>query len=170
MATSKTLRAAVFINWSVPLCAGHVGWGFEASKGHFWFGAVELTSSICEWAASDTALFNEYATEKKMISKMKSGDHGGSGFTYHAFKYIDVRNPDVAEPLKVIAMARQNGYALLGNNCMDATFRVIKAYANGDDRILPWPSTHWAPRSFFAAIPAEERFLQSDPGLVGFEH
>ncbi len=165
---SKTLRAAVFINWSMPLGFGHVGWGFEVSQGYFWFGAVELTSSIMKGKGDNIALFNDYATEKKMVAKMKSGDHGGSGFIYHAYKFVKVRNPNVAEPLKIVATAQKNGYGLLGNNCMDATFRVIKAYANGDDKILPWPATHWAPRTFFADIPSPEITIQAEKKLFGF--
>lgn len=163
----NTGRAVVFINWSMPLGFGHVGWGFEFVKGQFYFGAVELTSSALKGKGEDTRIFNEKANQADMISKMKSGKHGGSGFQYHACKFVNVSKPNQSEPLKVIATARRNGYGFLGNNCMDAVFNVVKAYANGNDKILPWPATHWTPRSFFTDIDAPQITIQSEKSFWG---
>ena len=164
-----TMRAAVFINWGMPMGMGHVGWGFEKVPGQFYFGAVEVTDSLIKGKGlGQNKLFNSYKPERDMLKAMKTGQHGGSGFIYHEYKYINVKNPDLAAPIKLIQATQKAGYGLIGNNCMDAVFNVIKAYANGDDKILPWPMTHWSPRSFYSDIPTKSVVLQKEKGFWGF--
>ena len=124
-----TMRAIVFINWSMPLGLGHVGWGFECAKGIFYFGAVELTNSIVKGRGEWTALFNQKDTVQNMIRRMRTGDHGGSGFIYHAYKSVNVSHPNQTAPLKIIAEARARGLkTMIG--CMSESSIAIAAGAS----------------------------------------
>lgn len=168
--TSPRRRAAIFINWGVPLGFGHVGWGFEKMPGDWYYGAVEIAGG---WGVvrkgDDNKIFNKLGTEDQMLSEMKKGSvSGGPLFYYNEYKFVDVPNGDYKPALTYIAKARANGYGLLGNNCMDAVFRVIKAYANGDDNFLPHPSKFWAPRWWYCDVKAKSKFLRKDTGIWGF--
>jgi len=51
------------------------------------------------------------------------------------------------------------GYTVVGNNCMDDVYQIIKAYAQGDGNILPRPLAHPRPVDFFEAIPSPVQHL-----------
>ena len=154
--------AAVFINWTIPVGLGHVGWGFQASAANWYYGALE-TAGFMVWAGDDNHTFNQLGSFSRMISDMKTGrrDSGG-GYPYHDYKLINVGQTDVGSALRLVANIKSNGYGLFRNNCMDATFNVVKSFARGNDRVLPWPSTHPIPRMWYSAIPGKGNFIQSE--------
>ena len=98
-----------------------------------------------------------------MINNMKGTNRPGcnrGGYPYHEYKLISVNHANLKKALEQVAKVRTNGYGLHGNNCSDAVFNVIKAYANGNDKILPWPSVYWAPRWWYCAIKGYSNVLQ----------
>lgn len=148
------MRAVVFINYEeVPGGAGHVGWGFETQPGTFCYGAKEAVGTIAVISGQYNGVFIEEGSEQQMLNAMKTGNHGGNRFPYDAYKYVEVAHPNPQEGLNLAHQSPNWGYALVGNNCMDDVFRIIKAYASNDDNVLPWPATHWLPVQFFDAIP-----------------
>ena len=85
----------------------------------------------------------------------------GGGNPQHNDKTKLINNPNISAALAMIEIVRKGGYNLHGFNCCDAVFNVIKAYDNENDKTLPWPSTRWAPRWWYDAIPGLSLFLQS---------
>ena len=155
-------RAAIFINWMIPLGMGHVGWGFQQNS--LWnYGGLETAGVIIDKGANNNTN-NCLGSFDEMVKNMKITNRpgcNGGGYPYHEYKIISVASPKSSAALDQVKSIRQNGYGLHANNCMDAVFNVIKAYAGGNDHILPWPSSYWAPRWWYAAIPGQSIFLQS---------
>jgi hypothetical protein len=156
-----TVRAVVFINYSIaPFHVGPVGWGFETQSGHFCYGAKEAVGM------QETALpgypngaFVADGTEHEMLAAMKTGNHPGNGFPYGDYKYIEVANFNVAAARDLARQCPLWGYTVVGNNCMDDAYHIIKAYANGNGDILPRPREYSRPVDFFQAIPEPVQHL-----------
>jgi len=148
------MRAVVFINYSIaPFNVGHVGWGFETKPGYFCYGAKEAVG-LQEIAlpGHPNGAFVAVGTEQEMLAAMKTGNHPGNGFRYDDYKSIEVDSFDVVAASDLARQCHNWGYTVVGNNCMDDVYRIIKAYADGDGNILPRPLAHPRPVDFFAAI------------------
>jgi hypothetical protein len=161
--SAAEMRAIIFMKPEAASGLGHVGWAFETSPGKFWFGSVEYAGSgdPKTWnippGRPNGAFWEENASFRDVLQKMKSGKHGGNGWTYSTYKVVYVNDPDVAAAQRVARNTPKIGYRLFGvgsrgRNCMDATFDIIKAYARGNDTFLPWPSTHPVPNDWFKCI------------------
>ncbi len=153
------MRAIVFLNPEMPLHLGHVGWGYEYKPGIFRYGAIEIVNSVLSKPGSDNAYFSETAPLHTALKNMGTGNHGGSGFQYMSYKIFNVPHSDFMVADKASTARKPRGYLITANNCMDATYDVIVAFAKGDKNILPWPSTHWAPNWWFGDIKAAEHTL-----------
>ena len=66
---------------------------------------------------------------------------------YHAYKKAKVASTNAGAALAKAHEHAQSGYAAIGNNCLDHTFRVLEAYGVKD---LPWPLSHGSPNEWFA--------------------
>lgn len=155
------MRAFVFINKDVPNLpifgkAGHVGWGFEIEKGNYCFGATEGNGNYNIPPGQDNFLVIHKGLEKQMLGFMKTGP---LRFKFESYKSIFIDHVDINAGLKMAHDSKNWGYTGLQNNCMDHTFKIIKAYACGNDNVLPWPSTHWKPIDFFNDIKVPEMTL-----------
>ncbi len=162
------MQAAMFINWTIPVGMGHTGWGFQAAPDKWYFGGLE-TAGVWIGPGSQNNTNNCIGTFADMIRVMKGtnrpnggGDPKKGGYPYHEYKLKTVNNPNLNAALNKVMSIRCGGYNLHGFNCCDAVFNVIKAYDNNNDTTLPWPSTHWAPRSWYSAIPGKGVFMQPE--------
>lgn len=134
---------------------GHIGWGFETEPGVFCFGAKETVGSVAIWPGQNNGVFIETNDFERMLETMKRG----KTFNYQQYKILDIDHT-CPEAAKDMAEDSKNwGYSLVGNNCVDDAFKIIKAFSCGDDLVLPWPSTHPVPNKFFHHIPGEELVL-----------
>ena len=149
------MKAYVFINKTIPMNLGHVGWGFEIKPGHFCFGAKEVAGNLHVSEGDNNYVFVRQGSEQQMLSTMKKGVR----YPYHFCKAIEVPHTNPAAAMHMAEDSKKWGYFILGNNCMDDVFKIIKCYANGNDTVLPWPSTHPTPNHFFHDIPAPEMKL-----------
>jgi hypothetical protein len=150
------MKAYVFINKSMPLNLGHVGWGFETSPGKFCFGAKEAVGTILIPVGQDNNVFVAYGSETTMLSTMK---RTVNNFVYHNYKVVEVSDTDPDAATALAEDSKTWGYFIGTNNCMDDVFKIIKCYARNDNNILPWPSTNWTPNGFFNAIKSTEQSL-----------
>jgi len=149
------MRAVVFINYSIaPFKVGHVGWGFETQPDYFCYGAKEAVGmQEIALPGYPNGAFVAVGSEPEMLAAMKTGNHPGNGFPYNDYKYVEVASFNVAAASDLARQCHHWGYTVVGNNCMDDVYRIIKAYANGDGNILPRPLAHPRPVDFFEAIP-----------------
>lgn len=129
-----------------PGCAGHVGWGFSMHKApsdlDAVFGATENPGGgAVVLPGQDIGYWDSRSDHEHQMAFLFKRRN------YHAFKRAKVT---VAYPDNAFAEARKQaggGYTVIGNNCLDHTFRVLKAYGVQD---LPWPLTHPSPNDWFA--------------------
>lgn len=158
------MKAAMFINWMIPVGMGHVGWGFQYGPNAWFYGGLETAGVVISKGLPNNTN-NSAGTFAEMIRDMKGqnrpGRGNGGGYPYHNYKTKLINNPNINAALAAVEVIKKGGYNLHGFNCCDAVFNVIKAYDNGNDKTLPWPSTHWAPRWWYDAIPGPSIFLQS---------
>jgi len=155
------MRAVVFINYSIaPFNVGHVGWGFEAQPGHFCYGAKEaLGMQEVALPGYPNGVFVAQGSEPEMLAAMKTGNHPANGFFYNDYRYVEVASFNVDAATELARQCPHWGYTVVGNNCMDDVYRILKAYANGDGNILPRPRAHRRPVDFFRAIPSPVQHL-----------
>ncbi len=155
------MRAVVFINYSVaPFHVGHVGWGFETQPGHFCYGAKGAVGmQEIALPGYPNGAFVADGTEPEMLTAMRTGNHPGNGFIYNDYKYVEVAGCNVAAANDLARQCTLWGSTVVGNNCMDDVYRIIKAYANGDGNILPRPLSYPRPVDFFQAIPSPVQHL-----------
>ncbi len=148
------MRAYVFINKKL-LLVGHVGWGFETSPGQFCYGSKETTGTPAILPGYPNNVFVKNGSEASMLMTMKNGVI----FSYQYYKVIEVTNTNPNAAKKLANDTKKWGYFVAGNNCMDDVFKIIKCYACDNDKILPWPSTHYTPNEFFYYIKVVEQEL-----------
>ena len=158
------MNVIVFVNRSVTpdfntKFIGHVGWGFKLANGHFLYGSKEATPQEFDGHFPGTipngepnGVFIREASQQQMLKALAAGGApNGPRFPYHQYKMLEAPNVYIDEAVAVANATPAGGYGLSGNNCMDDVFKIIKAYS-GDDKFLPWPSTHWFPNKFFDDI------------------
>ena len=150
---------------------GHVGWGFKLANGNFMYGSKE--ASPMEFAnnipffpgvihkGNPNGVSVKEAALKDMLNSLETnGNNGALRFVYHQYKLLQAPNVSIDDAVSLALDSKNWGYGLTGNNCMDDVFKIIKAYASGDDTFLPWPSTHWFPNAFFDDINAEVHVIK----------
>lgn len=162
-------QAYIFINyWQAAHC-GHLGWGFLLEEPDtYYFGSTDHLLRTPYW---DLVSLHKYmsvapgfptdwwartGTLADMLLDMKIGHH----VQYQAYKVISVRQ---AEPLAAIATAEAtgvSGWAVLRNNCLHQTHRIIDAYGAGAQVPDPHsPIVHRVPRLWFDKIKSARHWL-----------
>lgn len=130
---------------------GHVGWGFavqnspkdidaiagstENYKGE---GHVDKGGDIGFW-------WTRFRTDKEMFAEMARRNYDG-------YKVATVRdcNPDAA--ISIARDTSQRGYDLIGNNCLNHVWDILKAYGVDD---LPLAQFHPSPNDWFSNFNGE---------------
>ena len=165
------MNVIVFVNKSITpdfntKFVGHVGWGFKLENGNFLYGSKEATPAEFDGHfpgtianGSPNGVFTRESSFQAMVTSLgRGGNAQGPRFPYHEYKLLEAPTVYVEAAVAMAVDSKQWGYGLSGNNCMDDVFKIIKAYT-GDDKFLPWPSTHWFPNKFFEDIDAEAHAL-----------
>lgn len=156
--TFKKGIAVAFTREAAVLGAGHAGWGFKLKNGKYCFGGTEnpMSDKGPLWGAwgswhqgtkvqgGDNAAWIGYGTESEMWERMKNPP-----YPYDYAKTVEVLKPNAAKAHAEAVSNTKAGFTGLGNNCLDATYRVLVAYGASD---LPWPSTNWLPNGWFNAV------------------
>jgi hypothetical protein len=139
-------------HWKVPgTLAGHVGWAFKMDStsatyymrrrgpGPFQIGsfgagdAIPNTRNIVYVASLTADPVTEF-TE----------------FEYDAYKSLDVPDANFEAAVLAALEVSEGRYNLFGSNCLDATYRVLRAYGVQG---LPAPSEALAPAAWFDRLP-----------------
>lgn len=176
-ATWSVKTAMVFLNRTVTpdfgtkVFPGHVGWAFELDNGNMLYGSKEtVPGEGGEWnvpcvyevkPGRKNGVFIGEAKFPTILERLTRGRYAdGPRFDYHQYKLIQVRNPHVNHATTVAWETKKSGYCLLGNNCMDDTYKVLSAYACHGPA-LPNPSLNLLPSGWFDAIPGGACLLKN---------
>ena len=135
-AGSGTTRAAAFVRYEGAMGFGHLGWGFDVDLSNANVGAVEnpLGDFTCPvdsmgfWASVTGAPVHVMNAKK-----------------YNDLRYVELCGDPVAAYTAVKWVARQP-YTLLGRNCMDDVYDVLRSYGTQD---LPLPRHDILPNEWF---------------------
>lgn len=135
---------------------GHIGWGFLVAGSSSWiYGATENPNGTYQinapgfngaWKAQGTwtDMINDFTHQYDYPSHSKDS---ASNAPYPAHPYTEYKceltsGSAVGAAITAATNNISAGYTGLGNNCLDATYRVLNAYGAPN---LPWPSTHPRP-------------------------
>ncbi|HWB49728.1 MAG TPA: hypothetical protein VG651_11505 [Stellaceae bacterium] len=150
------MKAAVFVRRSGAFGLGHTGWMFQHADATFNDGSVENGSGEPVVPPGKTDFWSETVADPGPPMRR----HG-----YDEFKLLEV---DPAAPLEAeatVAWVAQQPYLVLGRNCMDDTYDVLRSFgAKG----LPLPVFRLAPNFWYDTIDAVSHpIAQAGPPLLG---
>lgn len=145
-ASSAAGHACVVIRRSGARGAGHIGWAVEISHNRYLFGAVEGKSPSGHLGWTRTGSWGQ------MLQAFQRASAG----RYDAIKCVDVARPNTGGASGVAGTmpTRSRNYHLFTNNCLRATYDVLRAYATPN---LPTPSL-WriAPNFYYGSFGGRE--------------
>lgn len=161
--------AFVFINYEQAARCGHLGWGFMTEiPDTFYFGSTDHLLRTPYWdlislarymhAAPDspTDWWSRTGSRNEMLQDMKTGRH----VQYHAYKELPLSEANAALARTTAEATGRSGWAVLANNCLHQTHRVLQSYGAG--AALPNPRSpiiHRVPRKWFDRIESERHWL-----------
>lgn len=128
--------------------AGHVGVGFQNEDGTWTIGAVENPggSPIVVDGFDNGGWTERYDTLSEVTAKFQS-------LGYDGIKVIKIENAQPQQADNKIMYFPARGYNIDGNNCLDATVDVLRAYGAAD---LPKMLLHPAPTDYYANVKGDE--------------
>lgn len=161
--------AYVFINFQQAARCGHVGWGVSLGDGqNFHFGSTDHLYKASYWNLLALARYSQVppggsidwwahvGTQSDMMRMMSGGHH----IRYHAYKVVEIDQPDPERAISAAASLRNAGWNVLLNNCVHHVHKVLSAY--GCRVEIPDPNkplTNLIPRQWFTSIEAPARML-----------
>ena len=165
------MKAIIFIRTGTPRIGfvelGHVGWGFEVKPGVFNIGAVENAqggavnvppSEKDQWSINTQNPYRPFGIGP-------SNPTNGKRYPgYDMFKIIEVNTSNSTAALQMVQQIAQEAYQVIGNNCMDAVYRILKEYGI----TLPKPSDDVYPMNWFSNINAVPYVLQDPVAKIDF--
>jgi hypothetical protein len=165
------MKAIIFIRTGTPRIGfvelGHVGWGFEVKPGIFNIGAVENAKGGAinvpphekdQWSLNTQNPYRPFGVGPTNSSN-------GKRFPgYDMFKIIEVNSPNPNAAIQMVQQIAQEPYQVIGNNCMDAVYRILKAYGVS----LSKPSDDIYPMNWFKNINATPYVLQDSVAKIDF--
>lgn len=135
---------------------GHIGWGFLIGGTDQWiYGATENPNGTYQINAPGfNGAWKRQGTWAQMIDDFtfqydypshavnSNSDSPEPAHPYTMYKCETTSTSSVGAASTAATNNISAGYTGLGNNCLDATYRVLNAYGAPN---LPWPSTHPRP-------------------------
>lgn len=137
-----SMRAAVFVRTASAFGFGHVGWAFDVSTVATDCGAVEDPLGMPSCDPARMGFWQE--TVPDPIVPMTAR-------TYNDLKVLNIVNADPAAALSTALWVAQQTYTVIGRNCMDDVYDVLRSFGVQN---LPPPVWNWAPDEFFNRVTA----------------
>ncbi len=161
--------AYVFINFEQAARCGHVGWGISLGDGqNFHFGSTDhlykasylnlpaLVKYMQVLPGGDIDCWAHVGTESEMLESMRGGHH----IRYHAYKLLEVEQPNPDKAVSAAESLRHAGWHVTLNNCVHHVHSVLSGYSTSARLPDPnQPLTNLIPRRWFAAIQRPARTL-----------
>jgi hypothetical protein len=133
-------KAVVFLRRSGADGIGHVGWAFDNGDGTFTAGSIENPHHSLHTNPHAMGFWIVRAHDPIIPMRERR---------YNEFKVIDLGQGDLNAAIRVVKWVSRQPYEIIGHNCMNATYDVLRAY--GVDR-LPVPAHHWEPNHWFDRV------------------
>jgi hypothetical protein len=130
-------KAVVFLRRSGADGIGHVGWAFDNGDGTFTAGSIENPRHT--FYTKPRAMGFWMVCARDPILPMRAR-------RYREFKVLDLGQTDRSSALRVVKWVSRQPYEVIGHNCMNATYDVLRAFGADD---LPVPAHHWEPNHWF---------------------
>jgi hypothetical protein len=143
-------RAIVFLRRHAAHGIGHVGWAFADGADTFNAGAVENPRGTLHTPPAEMGFWTLRTRDPAEPMRARR---------YDEFKVIDVEQADPTFARRVVAWVRQQPYDVVGCNCMDVTYDVLRAYGVPH---LPVPAHHWEPNHWFDHVPGSHYYIDGD--------
>jgi len=137
-------RAGSFIRYDGADGTGHAGWAFDLDADTTDCGAVEDPLGLPSCDPADMGFWN-LETPAPVATMLQHAP------PYNALKYFDLdpTHVDVELAQTTVAWVSQQWYVLIGRNCMDDVYDVLRAFGIPN---LPPPVLHWFPNDWFGAL------------------
>lgn len=138
--------------------AGHIGWGYLVGGTSTWvFGSTENPNGDYQidapnfngaWSISGSwqQMVDTFTFQTRFPGTFKQPD---AAHPYSQYKCRTTPTSSVGAANSAATANATAGYTGIGNNCLDATYRILNAYGVPN---LPWPSTHWYPNNWYNAL------------------
>jgi hypothetical protein len=154
----SSTRALVIQRNDLPPVVGHTGWAIELEDGRWLAGAWDGISAFVGvdegagvgWIKKGSPnghwklVFNtkeevlDWFSRQRQVKKFPSEEDRIMPYNrYHRYKEFTVENVNTAAVFSVEAQSWGWGYGVLANNCMDVSYKLLKAYGVQG---LPGPS------------------------------
>ena len=143
-------RAVVFLRRSGADGIGHVGWAFDNGDRTFTAGSVENPHHSLRTNPRDMGFWAVRSRDPILPMRARN---------YHEFKLLVVGQGDPEYALRVVKWISRQPYEIVGHNCMDATYDVLRAF---DVERLPAPAHHWEPNHWFDRVQGEHFRIEAD--------
>jgi hypothetical protein len=147
-------RACVFLAPKGANGTGHTGWAFRAGDDqHWYYGATQAYATAYIAPGDDNKAWVETGSWNDVLAGFASAaDYHPAGY-YTQYRCKDVATPNVDAAVKDARDARNWGYLVATNNCMDHAYRILKSYGTE----LPAPQDaitifEWAPNVWFLKL------------------
>ncbi|HEY1986187.1 MAG TPA: hypothetical protein VGG85_12295 [Terracidiphilus sp.] len=122
-----------------------MGWTFEYGNGSYCDGSVENQAGTPVSPPGETGFWSETVTDPDAPMKLK---------LYDAFKLFELDTGDTDQADKTVAWIATQPYIVVGRNCMDDTYDVLRSFGVPN---LPMPMLEITPNHWFDQLtPASE--------------
>lgn len=150
-------QAYVFLRVGGAQGLGHVGWAFLAEDGCFNAGAVENPGGFAYAPAGKGGFWTDWVGSP--VSRFASACPYDP---YDRFQVVMVPEANPLQAWKTVRWLETQPYCVVGRNCMDAVYDVLRAYGMND---LPPPSKHWNPNQWYLMLEGEYHKMGEPFGL-----
>jgi len=154
------MRAAAFVRYTGASGLGHVGWCFDFSDAAVNAGSVENPAGTPTAPATSMGYWDDFVANPIPTMAAKG---------YVSLKYINLKRANPVGAYRVAKWIGTQPYALIGRNCLDDAYDVLRAY--GIPELAP-PSDDLLPNAWFdllaAALEAVQGFSWTRSAVQGF--
>lgn len=163
---SQARRACVAMRWDGAFGLGHVGWGIEIAPGQFLFGGLEGLPSTAGIRNGDpNGGWYALGSWNDMVNHfvdpgLRNSQPRRAGGVYDQMKCTELASSQPAAARKVGMEMARRGYALSGNNCLDATDEVVKLFGAS----TPRPGKVLTPKAYYDRLKWRITVLRRDAG------
>jgi hypothetical protein len=147
-------NAAAFVRQSGAFGLGHVGWAFAVNASTFDDGSVENPAGTPYTPPSQDGFWECEVSAVAFVGPfvLRGYDH---------YKTLTAPKPDPACALQVVNWISTQPYVVIGQNCMDDVYDVLRAFGVPD---LPVPAFEVIPNWWFDALPGNPVPVSKEPG------